>query len=50
VDILGPLYYSTRPRQNPVVFENGHVNVPPGPGLGLEISPEEIEVLTRRPG
>lgn len=46
VDILGPLYYSTHPKKTPVVFKNGHVEVPPGPGLGMEIDPSEIENLT----
>jgi muconate cycloisomerase len=45
VDILGPLYYATRPRGTQVRFENGHVNVPTGPGLGLDVTRGEIEAL-----
>jgi muconate cycloisomerase len=50
VDILGPLYYSTHPKKTPVVFEGGHVNVPPGPGLGMQIDPAEMENLTEADG
>jgi muconate cycloisomerase len=45
-DILGPLYYETR-LTDPVVFEGGHVNLPAGPGLGLQINEQEIEELSR---
>lgn len=45
-DILGPLYYDTR-LSTPVEFENGHVNLPPGNGLGLEINEAEIEALSK---
>ncbi|HWQ90113.1 MAG TPA: enolase C-terminal domain-like protein, partial [Clostridia bacterium] len=44
VDILGPLYYSVRPRDQ-VRFQGGRVTVPEGPGLGLSISADEIEAL-----
>jgi L-alanine-DL-glutamate epimerase-like enolase superfamily enzyme len=46
VDILGPLYYAVHPRNKPIRFENGCVITPSGPGLGIEIDPEEIESLT----
>jgi muconate cycloisomerase len=49
VDILGPLYYSIRPRRNPLCFQNGLVMVPQQPGLGVDICVEEIEVLVRKP-
>lgn len=45
VDILGPLYYATRPRGTQVKFEGGHVHVPSSPGLGLDMTREEIESL-----
>lgn len=45
VDILGPLYYALHPQQKPIRFENGCVITPSGPGLGIEIVPEEIETL-----
>jgi muconate cycloisomerase len=45
VDILGPLYYAQRPRGQRVHFAQGHVDVPSGPGLGLDITREEIETL-----
>jgi L-alanine-DL-glutamate epimerase-like enolase superfamily enzyme len=34
------------PRNKPIRFENGCVITPSGPGLGIEIDPEEIESLT----
>ena len=42
VDILGPLYYAIHPKQKAIRFEHGHVFVPDGPGLGLEIHEGEI--------
>ena len=42
VDILGPLYYSVKPRATPVKFENGRVRVPAGNGLGVELSADEL--------
>jgi muconate cycloisomerase len=45
VDILGPLYYSVKPQQKPVCFQNGFVHVPQGFGLGIEINEKEIEAL-----
>ena len=42
VDILGPLYYAIHPKQKAIQFEGGHVLVPDGPGLGLEIHESEI--------
>ncbi len=50
VDILGPLYYSEHPRNKAVRFENGHVYVPEGPGLGLEIDEQQIVAMARNPG
>ena len=51
VDILGPLYYADRPRRQQVQFDGGHVNVPTGPGLGLEVDRDEIVALSaREPG
>jgi L-Ala-D/L-Glu epimerase / N-acetyl-D-glutamate racemase len=47
VDILGPLYYAVHPCKNPIHFENGHVHVPEGPGLGVELNPEELEKLSK---
>jgi muconate cycloisomerase len=45
VDILGPLYYSIKPKEKPIHFENGRVHTPTGFGLGVEISEEEIKAL-----
>lgn len=45
VDILGPLYYSVKPKQNAIRFEHGRVLTPTGFGLGIEISEEEIKAL-----
>jgi L-Ala-D/L-Glu epimerase len=45
VDILGPLYYAIHPQQKPICFQKGHVSVPQGAGLGVEISDEEIKAL-----
>lgn len=45
VDILGPLYYSVRPKQKPIQFKNGRVQTPTGFGLGVEICEEEIKAL-----
>ncbi|HEY1686227.1 MAG TPA: mandelate racemase/muconate lactonizing enzyme family protein [Tepidisphaeraceae bacterium] len=45
VDILGPLYYAIKPRSKPVRFDRGHVFVPEGNGLGVEICAEELEAL-----
>jgi L-alanine-DL-glutamate epimerase-like enolase superfamily enzyme len=42
VDILGPLYYAVHPKKRAIRFERGHVFLPEGPGLGLEIQEEEI--------
>lgn len=47
VDILGPLYYTVHPKQNPIRFENGCVFVPEGPGLGAELKIDELEKLSR---
>ena len=46
VDILGPLYYDAKPRQNPIRFERGHVHVPIGPGLGVSIEMADIKPWT----
>jgi len=48
VDILGPLYYAVHPKKRPIRFESGHVFLPEGPGLGLEIMEEEIIELSER--
>jgi L-alanine-DL-glutamate epimerase-like enolase superfamily enzyme len=48
VDILGPLYYTDRPACGAVRFSGGHVEVPTGFGLGLDITRDEIETLSRR--
>lgn len=45
VDILGPLYYTVKPRSRPVRFDSGQVSVPAGDGLGVEITAEELEAL-----
>jgi L-alanine-DL-glutamate epimerase-like enolase superfamily enzyme len=45
VDILGPLYYSVKPKQKPLCFARGHVFVPEGAGLGMEIDENEIKAL-----
>lgn len=45
VDILGPLYYSVKPKQKPIQFQNGRVQTPTGFGLGVEINEEEIKAL-----
>jgi muconate cycloisomerase len=49
VDILGPLYYAVKPRSKPVRFDRGHVFVPAGDGLGVEICAEELEALQAAP-
>jgi muconate cycloisomerase len=45
VDILGPLYYSVRPRTGAIRYERGHVHVPTGVGLGVSICGEDLEAL-----
>lgn len=45
-DILGPLYYQSR-LSKPVNFSNGMVTTPFGYGLGLDISEDEIEAISR---
>jgi muconate cycloisomerase len=47
VDILGPLYYAIHPRVQPLQFNNGCVSVPTGAGLGIQMTVEEAEALTR---
>ncbi len=42
VDILGPLYYAIHPAQKPIQFANGCVHVPTGPGLGIDISEQDL--------
>lgn len=49
-EILGPLYYSVHPEQNPIRYRNGSVVVPAGPGLGLTINERELQALTQNPG
>jgi L-Ala-D/L-Glu epimerase len=49
VDILGPLYYAVKPRSKPIHFERGHVHVPAGNGLGVDISPDELNALSPQP-
>ena len=46
VDILGPLYYSVKPRQKPICFQHGRVFVPEGYGLGVEIEEDELRALS----
>jgi len=46
VDILGPLYYSVRPRNGGIQFHEGKVIVPDAPGLGMEIDCEQIRKLS----
>jgi muconate cycloisomerase len=48
VDILGPLYYAVHPKQKPLQFKDGCVVVPDGPGLGLEISEQDLLPLLKR--
>lgn len=50
VDILGPLYYAVKPRAKPIRFERGHVHVPTGNGLGVDLSAEELEALSAKGG
>jgi muconate cycloisomerase len=45
VDILGPLYYARAPRQRAIEFERGHVHVPTGPGLGMQLTEDEIREM-----
>jgi L-alanine-DL-glutamate epimerase-like enolase superfamily enzyme len=45
VDILGPLYYSVKPRATAVMFENGRVRVPEGHGLGIQLSADELQAI-----
>ena len=46
VDILGPLYYTTRLPGCPVLFKDGYVHLPEGPGLGLDFDASVIEELS----
>jgi muconate cycloisomerase len=46
VDILGPLYYTTRLAGCPVLFKDGYVHLPEGPGLGLDFDVSVIEDLS----
>lgn len=48
VDILGPLYYAVHPRQKAIIFKEGCVHVPTGPGLGIEVTKEELESLQKK--
>ncbi|HZZ42506.1 MAG TPA: mandelate racemase/muconate lactonizing enzyme family protein, partial [Tepidisphaeraceae bacterium] len=50
VDILGPLYYAVKPRSKAIRFERGHVFVPAGNGLGVELCAEELEALAPSKG
>lgn len=45
VDILGPLYYTKKPRSNAIRFHGGRVSVPTGPGLGIELVEDELAAL-----
>jgi hypothetical protein len=45
VDILGPLYYTVKPRRNPVEFHGGRVRVPSGAGLGVAVDASELDAL-----
>ena len=45
VDILGPLYYSVKPKQKPICFQRGHVFCPEGHGLGVEINEDELQAI-----
>jgi muconate cycloisomerase len=46
VDILGPLYYFTGVARNPIRLEAGYAVVPEGPGLGLDIDEQHIQMLS----
>jgi hypothetical protein len=45
VDILGPLYYSVKPKEKPICFQHGHVFVPEGHGLGVQVNERELLAL-----
>lgn len=42
-DILGPLYHEASLTRLPIRFEEGHVWCPEGPGLGIEMAPDQFE-------
>lgn len=41
-DPIGPLLYTTDVVVEPVRYEDGMLRVPPGPGLGIQLSPERL--------
>lgn len=45
VDILGPLYYARAPKRGAIEFDHGHVHVPKGAGLGMQLTEDEIKEL-----
>jgi muconate cycloisomerase len=45
VDILGPLYYTKKPRNNAIRFNGGRVSVPTGAGLGIDLVEDELSAL-----
>jgi muconate cycloisomerase len=46
VDILGPLYYARAPKRGAIEFERGHVHVPKGPGLGMQLTEDEMKEMS----
>jgi muconate cycloisomerase len=46
VDILGPLYYTRKPRNGAIRFQGGRVSVPTGFGLGIDLDEDELEALS----
>jgi muconate cycloisomerase len=49
VDILGPLYYTKKPRANAIRFSGGRVSVPTGAGLGIDLAEDELAALAESP-
>jgi L-alanine-DL-glutamate epimerase-like enolase superfamily enzyme len=45
VDILGPLYYARAPKRGGIEYERGHVHVPRGAGLGIQLSEDEVREM-----
>lgn len=41
-DPVGPLLYTTDVVTDPVRYENGHLKVPEGPGLGMSLNPDRL--------
>lgn len=47
-ELFGPLMLAADIARNPVLYENGSVVVPTGPGLGVDLDTERLESVRRR--